>query len=353
MGNKWIISLFAGAVLMAASSAKAQFWGSGWSGGPLPREGACFYQDANFGGPYFCVESGADVDTLPFDATDRVSSIRILGSAEVMVFQDSRFSGTSRRFTASVEDLERAGFNDQISSIQIRNLYSSTATDRPWGASSGEASLPRDGACFYEEPFYLGQYFCVEAGQSIDDMPSSTNDRVSSVRILGAAEITVYEQPRFYGDSRRFNASVQDLQTEAFGDRISSIEVRRTSSGSEYSGQTPGYQDPDAIVRRAYQDILEREPDPVGLRAYRSHIIDDKWTEQQVRDALRNSPEYREKSQMTPTKAQEIVRRAYLAVLNRAPDAASRGYVDRVLRDKWTQEDVERELRNSPEYRKR
>lgn len=40
-------------------------------------------------------------------------------------------------------------------------------------------------------------------------------------------------------------------------------------------------------------------------------------------------------------------------VLNREPDANSRGYVEPVFRGKWTQEDVERELRKSPEYRQR
>jgi hypothetical protein len=54
---------------------------------------------------------------------------------------------------------------------------------------------------------------------------------------------------------------------------------------------------------------------------------------------------------MTYAKAQDIVRRAYLAVLNREPDAASRGYVDKVFRDRWSQQDVERELRRSGEYR--
>jgi hypothetical protein len=43
----------------------------------------------------------------------------------------------------------------------------------------------------------------------------------------------------------------------------------------------------------------------------------------------------------------------YLSVLKREPDGGSRGYVDRVLRDKWTQEDVERGLRKSPKYRNR
>ena len=54
---------------------------------------------------------------------------------------------------------------------------------------------------------------------------------------------------------------------------------------------------------------------------------------------------------MTYAKAQEIVRRAYLSILGREPDPASRSYIDRVMRDRWSQGDIERELRKSPEYR--
>jgi TorA maturation chaperone TorD len=141
-------------------------------------------------------------------------------------------------------------------------------------------------------------------------------------------------------------------------------------------------EDPDGIVRRAYQDILHREPDTQGLRQYRSRLIDDNWTEyqvrealrkspehaersaesadkivrrayQDVREALRKSPEYRQKNAMTREQAEQIVRRAYLSVLGREPDPASRGFVDRVLRDHWDEGDVARELRNSDEYRNR
>jgi hypothetical protein len=107
------------------------------------------------------------------------------------------------------------------------------------------------------------------------------------------------------------------------------------------------------MIRRAYQDLLGREPEAEGLRHYRSLVIDDGWTEAQVREAIRESSEYRERSTMTQAKAEEIVRRAYLSVLNREPDAGSRGYVQNVLRKGWTQQDVERELRRSPEYRGR
>jgi hypothetical protein len=215
-------------------------------------------------------------------------------------------------------------------------------------------SLPRDGACFYEDANYRGSYFCADAGETLSSMPSGANDRVSSIRILGRAEVTVFEDPRFRGNSRQIESDIRDLQIEDFNDVISSIQVgSRSFGGARRSGNGPrfGSQNAEAIVRRAYQDVLERDPDPVGMRTYRSLIIDEGWTEQQVREALRRSPEYREKSRMTRAKAEEIVRNAYLSVLNREPDPESRGLVERVLRDGWSQADVERELRRSPEYR--
>jgi Beta/Gamma crystallin len=211
--------------------------------------------------------------------------------------------------------------------------------------------LPRDGACFYEDANYRGDYFCADTGDDLSSMPSGANNEISSIRIFGRVEIRVFEDSRYRGASLRVDSDVRDLQLENFNDKISSIEIerRRGSSG----GGRPGSASPELIIRRAYQDILGRDPDPDGMRSYRSKIIDDGWTERDVREALRKSAEYREKTTMTREKAEEIVRRAYLNVLEREPDSESRGWVDRVLRDRWTQQDVERELRKSPEYRRK
>lgn len=219
-------------------------------------------------------------------------------------------------------------------------------------AQFGSERAPREGACFYRDADYRGRSFCVASGDELSSLPGYADKEVSSIRVYGRVEVIVYRDSRLRGDSRRFTSNVRDLQDEDFNDRIQSIEVRGRGYGG---GNRPGWggQNPDRIVRRAYQDILEREPDQAGLRLYRSRIIDDGWTEQQVREALRNSPESKQNQTMTWPKAQEIVRRAYLNVLNREPDANSRGYVERVFRDKWTEEDVERELRKSPEYRQR
>ncbi len=47
------------------------------------------------------------------------------------------------------------------------------------------------------------------------------------------------------------------------------------------------------IVRRAYRDILGREPDPSGMSEYRRRVLRDNWSENDVRRALRDSDEYR------------------------------------------------------------
>ncbi len=105
------------------------------------------------------------------------------------------------------------------------------------------------------------------------------------------------------------------------------------------------------MITRAYEDVLNRAPDQDGLRVYRRHVVDDGWTEQQVRQSLRNSSEYRQQSTMTYGKAQEIVRQAYQNVLHREPDAGANGYVNNVMSKRMTQADVENELRKSSEYR--
>jgi len=229
----------------------------------------------------------------------------------------------------------------------------SAAMAQEWGRER----VPRDGACFYKDPNFHGEYFCIGAGQEYSQMPEHMNDKISSIRVFGRAEVFVYRDVRFDGRSSRFAGDISNLKSEGWNDLISSISVR---SGGNGSGSGYGYgsssnhvrpQDADRIIRRAYQDLLGREPDASGQRVYRSRIIDEGWSDAQVRESIRESPEYRERSTMTPARAEDIVRRAYQNVLRREPDSASRGFVDRVMRDHWTQQDVERELRKSPEYR--
>ncbi|MEP7116105.1 MAG: peptidase inhibitor family I36 protein [Acidobacteriota bacterium] len=167
--------------------------------------------------------------------------------------------------------------------VLILLLAATPASAQRWG----RPRTPRAGACFYQNANFGGDYFCVEAGDEYDRMPDGLNDRISSVRVFGEASVTVYRNPNFGGRSTRFTDNVSNLQSEGWNDTVSSLRVRL-----DFARVTRG-------------------------------------------------------------QAENIVRRAYRAVLGRDPDEGARGYVDKVMRERWSQSDVERELRRSPEYRNR
>jgi hypothetical protein len=109
----------------------------------------------------------------------------------------------------------------------------------------------------------------------------------------------------------------------------------------------------DRIIRRAYLDVLNREPDPDGLQTYRREILENGWEYQDLRQALMRSPERRQnRSGTRESRATDMVSRAYRSVLGREPDAGGlQNYRDKVLREGWTEAQVIQSLRESEEYR--
>jgi|RhiMethySRZTD1v2_1073278.scaffolds.fasta_scaffold100287_2 hypothetical protein len=49
------------------------------------------------------------------------------------------------------------------------------------------------------------------------------------------------------------------------------------------------------VVAQAYRDILRREPDASGLRQYTNAMLNEGWSERDVRRSLANSREYQER----------------------------------------------------------
>ena len=226
----------------------------------------------------------------------------------------------------------------------------------------GRERFPDAGACFFRDADFRGEYFCVRAGDEVRRIPDEMNDEISSIRTFGRAMVIVFRDERFAGDSRPFG-DVRNLRREGWNDRISSMRVVRQEGRDRFGDLNDDRRgrdrdreherrsdaDADKIVRRAYQDVLGRDPDEGGLRQYRSRVIDDGWNEEQVRNSIRTSPEFRDRLRQ---RAQDIVRKAYLSILRREPDAAgAEAYIQHVLRDNWSQDDVEKDLRRSPEFR--
>lgn len=230
-----IISLFC---VFTAAAASAQ---PRWGRDRQPQTGACFYEDANFRGRYFCVREGERIPSLPAGLGDRVSSIRLLGSAEVTVFRDSDMRGRSGRFISDVRDLKREGWNDQISSVEIDapRDYSGYGGDNrgrargnrdrggwrdrlpEWGRSG---AMPREGACFYEDRDFRGQYFCAPRGATFAALPRGFNDRISSIRVFGGADVRVFQNDNFRGRSTEIRSDAANLRGD-WRDNVSSVRV--------------------------------------------------------------------------------------------------------------------------------
>jgi hypothetical protein len=194
-----------------------------WGSEATPRAGACFFQDSNFRGQYFCVDANDDLGKLPREMRDRISSVRVIGNVGVVVFRDEKFRGASAHFLTDVRDLGKQGWNDQISSIRV------TTTASAWDGGRfpawGRERTPQEGACFYRDIDFKGDYFCVPRGGSYAAMPPEFNDAISSIRVIRAGGVLIFGDRDFEGRAAPLTSSVADLRRGVWNDRISSIRV--------------------------------------------------------------------------------------------------------------------------------
>jgi hypothetical protein len=81
-------------------------------------------------------------------------------------------------------------------------------------------------------------------------------------------------------------AATDALAQYRYGDRDRGY-TREYRGGRDYRARE--------IVAQAYRDILRREPDRSGLRQYTDAMVRRGWSENDVRRALRQSDEYRDR----------------------------------------------------------
>jgi Peptidase inhibitor family I36 len=232
--------------LYGATAASAQ---ARWGRERMPQRGACFYEDRNFGGRYFCVRPGEDLRSLPSGMGDRVSSIRLLGASEVTVFKDSDMRGRSAFFARDVSDLRSGGWNDQISSVAVstsntgaygdngyygndraraRNRgYPNDRNSPGWNPDTGgrwpQDGIARNGACFYQDTNYRGESFCVARGATYTSLPSGFNDHIGSIRVFGSG-VELFEDRNFRGRSTEVSRDVTNLRGD-WRNTVSSVRV--------------------------------------------------------------------------------------------------------------------------------
>ena len=229
------VAVVLGALILGASPAAAQY---SWGRAAYPRTGACFYEDINFGGRYFCVPVGEEQGRVPRGTNDEISSIRLFGFTEVTVFRSDNWRGESRRFTSSIRDLREASFNDRISSFVV---------------------MPRGSGGYGGGGAYGGGNY----GGGNWGRPPSGN----------------------YGGG--YNGGYGNNQGGWGGAYGGGSYGSSHQNGGRYT-----YQQAEAMVRQAYRRVFKRDPDPAA-RPWVNEVIAQNWTQRELEDKLRDTPEGR------------------------------------------------------------
>lgn len=279
--------------------------------------------------------------------------------------------------------------------VALIGVASTTHAQTPSrNTSRGDSHNPSPATItFYAYPNFQGDSITLTAGEDLDDLnhvrfPNgrSVNNRVSSIRIEGRAEVTLFNYRGFEGETITLRDSAPRLDRipqglhQDWDNALSSVVVRnvprrpteRSRGKPNHHAEAPtpkSYPKPPhygtprdlahdnrevhvkfdrgtvRVVERAYQDILGRNPDQAGLSNYVRIMQTRGWSDTRLRRELRKSSEYR--SSVVP----RIVKAAYRDILNREPDQAGfRFYTDRMVQAGWTQTRVRDALKRSPEY---
>lgn len=232
------------------------------------RDQVCVYENNNFSGWQQCFAPGDAIPDLG-DHRNKISSIRVFGDARLLAFADRNFGGTALDVASDMSDLAQvkspnpfiaATWNDKIESLRVtsrldilgrkddsrdrdyrvedsrdRDYRNDDPRDRDYYRIDDPRRFPnsRNVVCVYEDTNYRGRYECFGTKEEVSDLGRriSWNDRISSVRVFGAARVTVYRDINFRGDRVTIDRDTPDLRrlrmagSLSWNNQISSLDV--------------------------------------------------------------------------------------------------------------------------------
>ncbi len=194
--------------------------------------GVILYKHANFRGSSLFVEVNRNIKDLQREGwNDEISSIELVGNVRVQVFEHKNFQGASVTISSDNIDLEEftrgidGNWNDKISSIKV------SPNSRRLRKYSYPKALSSPAACvFYNSSDRRGSFFEGKTG-SHRSLARQWNDEISSVWIQKGYQLTLYEHDKFKGKHLTLRGehggSVYNLSDYGFNDMVSSYILKR------------------------------------------------------------------------------------------------------------------------------
>lgn len=243
-------------------------------------------------------ENWADLNDLRFPSgrrlNNRVCSILIEGPAVVTLFDYRDFEGESISLLESVPRLDRirqerwGNWDNEVSAITIEVLFDdsgpviggSPRTPIPFGRTTAIPSYPH--------------------GHRDEPVRDLGDDNYEKHIVLDRDTVRMVE---------RAYREVLGRSPDAAGRSIYARVVRERgwneSRLRKELRKSPEFQQEvvPRTIKKAYRELLGREVDPNGLRTYSSRMIKSGWSEARIRDSLKKSAEYanRTRRPVTPS----------------------------------------------------
>jgi hypothetical protein len=222
-------------VMFLCAVAQAQF-GPNWSSATPPENGACFYEKPEFKGEYFCLDTDTAWDALNKTFNRKISSVRVIGKANVRAYSGANFKGNSVLIDDRTPDLKKVTadgmkWDNRIASVQVIPAPNRVAQRRH--------VRPQNGVCIYTEKEYEGHELCLDAGATIARLPDDFDHKIASLRTYGNVDLLLFDHPDFQGAHTTVSTRIRDMRelttdTEGFYDwnkKVASLEVRLRPSG--------------------------------------------------------------------------------------------------------------------------
>jgi hypothetical protein len=310
---------------------------------PLSPDRVTFYTDPNFKGEALTIEAGASVENLDritrtttaMPWTFAISSVRVEGAAKAVVYSGPGFTGDRLELARSMADLYAvrrgpepgATWDRSIVSISVSGPQRTVVTQPP-PPSVGYGPPP--------SPVYVVPAPVSPPPPVVMREVRPRMDRRTAELIVQRAFREVLNRP---ADPEGLRTYRDRLMHEGWSERQVIEQLQRSGEARSVNA--------DEAIRRAYQEVLGREPDASGLAHYRSKWRDG-WTQGQIRDDLRRSHEGREGN------IRNAITRAYRDILGREPDPAGYANYERLMRERgYTERDVRAALMSGDEYRQK
>lgn len=197
---------------------------SQWMSLHVPRDGACFYTKPEFNGERYCVGVDENLGTLTHTFSRKISSIRLYGQAEAVLFEERNFQGKQLPLAKSVSDLKNPveaqsneNWRKRVQSVTV--IFNPALPPR--APRRSDDGIPDHGACFFEKQRYKGNRICISAGERLD-IPEDLWEHISSIRLYGRTHAVLFDKPEFSGTKSEIWSSERDLSALPRGDERTS-----------------------------------------------------------------------------------------------------------------------------------